>query len=327
MDIKMQAQATERPGRVSRRSAACGMTLVELLVSTSIFMIVIAVVGILLQNYTVMFHTNNDAVVAASRAEAVIRLLENPVHHIGLGVQTCKSDDYTGEWGSPAPIVAGWRDALLISEDNKIGILHAIPTGVKIASEVRVENTGEHVVPLLGSDASIFVKTNNRSDLRSWITIPGTDTAAPMHVYRDASPGSVNVRTSRGTAFTLPLHQEIFHVKGVWAFVDDEMNFRMIEIADQSENELYGPGNVSHPNANVVTVEKIRGARFSLSDNRKHLEVRVLAMGDSKNLFRARPIPPYLASRWDLTEDDTKHYLEEFCVKWRVRNLGERQES
>ena len=326
-----------------------GMTLVELIIVIPILLIVGLIVTALLYNYVNMFIAHNDMVAAAQRADTVLRLLEGPVLHAGLGVNTTTSDDYRRAWNkdneegdienSPPP--AYWDDAVRITfggdgseaairdGGDQAGIVYSVSTRIKLRDGAEIADDSAETLHLISGDlpALDFPNDANRAEnMRSWVSVPGTDTAVPMLVEPDGyklADATLAVRVpgklpGSDARLWLPTFQDVYRMKAAWAYVDpDTHTFNLVEIAsDRTEP----PVTV----AERITVERIRAIRFKLSEDRKFMEVRVLAMGDSEGAVHSQTLAPSLRARWsELTDDDARHHLEEFSVKWRVRNLGQ----
>ena len=338
--------------RSAATRSSSGMTLIELIIVIPILLIVGIIIAALFYNYVNMFIAHNDMVAAAQRADSVLRLLEAPVLHAGLGVNTATSDDYRRAWNennerdhienSPPP--AYWDDAVRITFDgngteaairdggNEAGIVYSVSTRIKLQDGAEIADNNATTLRLISGDLPALDFPNDASiadragNMQSWVSVPGTDTAVPMLVERDGyKPGDATLavrvlgkRPGSDARLWLPMFQDIYRMKAVWAYVDQTTHtFNLVEFASDGSEP---PATV----ADRITVERIRAIRFKLSDDRKYMEVRVLAMGDTVGAVHSQSLAPSLRARWsELTDDDARHHLEEFSVKWRVRNLGE----
>ena len=320
-----------------------GVTLVELLIVIPIIVIVGAVVITMLYNYMMMYYANNDAAVASNRANLVLSLLDSPVHHVGLGVTTAASDDYYNAWGTDGPFIKDWdedwENALYIEEDtngypNRMGVVYALPLGMKASTAVSGQATGL-VIPLLNHDLPDIPLWSNsptpdRSDKRYWISTPGTDLVVPMFVQLYSPTGTpptlrVDIPGSMPADFAIPIHQDLYQMKAAWAWADASANPEGFNDYRFHLQQIY----TDTLTGDHIEIEGIRAVRFIPSDNRRYLEVRVLAMGDTKGMPYAKSGAARLKDRWpelDLA-DDSQYYLEEFSVKWRLRDLGSRDED
>ena len=308
-----------------RRAAGRGMTLVELIVASMISLVIGGVVLTLLAGYISLTIANHDAMTAASRAETVFLVLDRPLHHAGLGLPTATEGNYSGAWGNDGPLVKDWgndcRDAIFVTPDNdEIGVVYAVPSGLFVESGP--DQTGR--LTLLGHNLPAEIAPQGAGNLDSWVVAPGTENPFPMEVTANETNGTqtLTVRVPGVSGHVLRPHQELHLLKGFRAFIDDDRNFRMAEITNQTNwSELTGPG---------VTVEGIRAVRFFLSDDRKTLEIRVLAMGDSSDTKRSGAMLARLRNRWpELGSDPTDggRYFEEFTTRWRIRNMEERDDA
>lgn len=353
MASEMQASSNKRS--ISARRAA---TLVELLIAIPIVVIVGIIVTSLFLNYINMFVANNDLVIATQRADSVFRLLEEPVLHAGLGLDSSNAENYRKNWKSEGsyttseptlPFPARWEGAVVPAYAGKtaemdavvlfgpkgdgyyesIGIVYAIPTGLKVSDDVRnIGNSNREFeisfIPL-GYELSDKIPVLDISaDLRSWFTMPGTmNTAVPM-LAKEIVPGTgteiklkMEILGKIPPSFVIPMHQELFRLKAVKAYVEDD-RFELMDITGADAN--YGSGATR-----VTTIDGVRGARFKLSEDRKYIEVRLLVMGDSHEAAHAQERWSYLQGRWDeVKPEDSGTFFEEFVIKWRVRDLSER---
>lgn len=311
-----------------------GFTLVELLVAMPLMLIAGGVVVYLMYNYVNLFFMNNDTVVASQRAEMVFRLLDEPVHHAGLGINTGSESIYKKAWGDQifpnAPFPAVWGDSIVLSGDevsetyNSIGILYAVPTGLKVSNKIDSFTKGnDFTVDLIEHNIPASVgKTGDAKDLRSWMTIPGTNRSVPMFIKAYDVTNKQLTAEIRGDIpnnFEIPMNQELYRMKALMAYVVPSKNgryeFRVVDITDS-------PAHYDSDADYVTIIDNIRAARFRLSPDRKFLELRVLGMGDTVGAKHSQVVAPALRSRWsELTDDDAKYYLEEFEIKWRVRDL------
>ncbi|MDL2264505.1 hypothetical protein LJC31_07630 [Synergistaceae bacterium OttesenSCG-928-I11] len=341
------ASAT-RVSSTRRQAAASGTTLVELLIAVLIMVIIGGIVVSLFANYINMFLANNDVVVATQRADSVFRLLEEPILHAGLGLNSTNAEKYRENWSdvnysgpvATLPFPAWWKgnvvpeypgkteemDAVILSGDRgngyyaSIGIVYAVPTGMKI------EGVGTPVTA--GADHAIILLDHNlpntmpfeteETDMRSWLTVPGTNKAVPMLVKAYSQTNrTIDVAVPSNRTPELPMHQELYRMKAIMAYVQNN-RFEMMDITAGSAHH---GANATH----VTTIDGVRGVRFKLSEDRKYIEVRLLVMGDSRDAKHAQTLWTHLRGRWsELTEADAGTYFEEFVIKWRVRDLGER---
>lgn len=308
----------------SPRSAAEGVTLVELIVAGALTLVIGGVVLTLLAGYINLSIVNHDIMTAASRAGMVFLVLERPLHHAGLGLPTSSSADYAGAWGGDGPLVKDWdndwHDAVYIAADNReIGAVYAVPAGLFVDSGP--DDGGR--LTLLSQNLPADIVPGGAANLDSWIVAPGTASAYPMEVTANqtGADGTLMIRVPGASGYTLYPHQELHRLKAFRAFVDDSHNFRMVEVTDQSGwNDLEGGG---------VAIEGIRAVRFLQSADRKTLEIRVLAMGDSKGLGSYETLAAQFRSRWpELGDDpaDGSRYVEEFITRLRIRNMEERDD-
>ena len=349
-------KTTTPSGRISR-PAARGVTLVELLIVIPILVIIGGIVVSLFASYIDMFIASNDMVAAGQRADSVFRLLEEPILHAGLGLNSTNAENYRKNWKSDGiygaseatlPFPARWEghvvpeyagkaremDAVILSGDrgggyyDGIGIAYAVRTGLKISENVTDIATGtEFEIPLISQDYDLSDKIpilNTSTDLRSWLTVPGTDTALPMLVTGIAVDTAeektlkAKIMGAVPPSFSLPMHQDLYRMKAVMAYAHGDQ-FQMMEITDSKIH--HGPGSVY-----ITTIDGVRGIRFKLSEDRKYIEVRVLVRGDSLDAKHAQTLWSRLRERWEeLTPADAGIYFDEFVIKWRVRNLGERK--
>lgn len=297
------------------------MTLVELIIAGLISVIVGGIIASLLFAFIRMYTANNDVMAAAFRADTVIRVLDYPVLHAGLGLPTANEEDYYASWGNDGPLVKdwgnNWRDAIYITEDQReIGIVYAVPTGLKVESGLAPDGR----LTLLKHNLPSDMVPKGPANLDSWIAAPGIVPAAPMEVIANDTNGqnTMTVKAWGSDTHTLYPNQELYRLKAFRAFVDADYNFRMVDITDQKKwKDITGSG---------ITIEKIRAVRFSMN-NRRILKVSVLAMGDATESGRTDSILPSLRERWpELGSDpnDGLYYLQEFSVDWRVRNIEER---
>ncbi len=324
----MPATSTRETVR-SRR----GMSLVELLISMSILVIIGIIVVSLFVNYLNLFIANNDVVAAGQRADTVFRLLHEPVLHAGIGIDTSSPDKYAAAWGNKTypdvPEPAGWGDAIVLSGDeveeiySEIGVLYAVPTGLKIS---QVPDPGFHFdnfdFPLIDHQlpANLSGITGqsatppNPEDMRSWLVFPATDTeiSQPMLIKSYDHTGK-KLTVSPVPQYTYR-NQEFFRMKAVKAYLSGT-TFHLIEVTDGTD----------HEGSSIAVVDGIRAIRYKLSADRKYLDVRVLAMGDSVGAKHTQTPDPGLRARWEeLGTQDAGQYFQEFSTKWRVRNLAQR---
>lgn len=338
----MRTEASASTDAGMAREPRRGFTLTELLVAIPIIIIVGLVAVTLMYNYTMLFIANKDKVAAARRAQEAILIVENTMKHAGLGFPSAGETSYKTAWNrsgsATVPWPATWGDVIVLSgdeigdkgrESREIGFVYAASTRGKLKAPTAISD-GNFNIELLDVPGLDFALptgvTNREADMRFWYTAPASLGDFPF-VATDYDATNRRLTAHVPGAFagspTLPVHQDVYKLKAAWVYVDEGHNLRFLDLTDHERSADVQIASKAGPAS--MSVEGIRAVRFYLTEDRKHIEFCVLAMGDSRDAPHARSIVGRLRDQWDeLTDDDEGLYMEEFTAKWRLRNLEER---
>jgi Tfp pilus assembly protein PilW len=277
-------------------------TLTEILISLVILTLIMgAVIGLF---FAIVKHLeqSNDITTAQQRGEMVLTALGPKILAAGLGMPETSGDEFKTQFSALAS-PSTWPSAVMLSGDQELTVVYAIPTEAIVSGEVTLTSS-DVSVELSGTIPASTELKKQPTAAAGWVVFPATSVAL---VVNDTSPqSSPLVFTPKGTGKVYG-NDKLYLVRAVRATVDNTNWFVMNDLKPEVTRQI---------------VEGIADIRFSKSGDGKSLTVWVLARGNTRHdtEITAAALPDW-PDAFEPIEAENRHYrLKVVQRTWGLRN-------
>lgn len=294
-----------------------GVTLVEILLSTFLFLIIIpSLLALLLQTRN-FFIKLNDYRTAHNRAFSTISLLRYPVFYCGLGVPMDPAE-YKQSFGSSRFQPFNWAGPISVvksssgSEDSELRILFAKCDYKKLKSSFKYKEQGT------------VITITNKVDKNSIIPL----SSGPVNniknciVFKSSFP-NINPLIVRWVSNDLTsLEIESYLNSEYFKLYKNDSIYLLSALKVFCKNGILYTNDFK-TSGDQPRIDGIQDIRFYLDNNKKFITIYILSRGNSqsqenKTIIGLEKCTPELANEWSFLKSTYQLYVNK--IVWRLPN-------